>query len=131
MRNRDADAVPVPATDIEVSVAARLTGLKALVRGWRGAIAGMMEIEQLADLSMEIVTVYLAGELPPAAAAEVAEILRTEPWLRAAHGSLFAAWQAPNAEREVSDAEVDAAYGRFKAMRSARSRAGSSGRSGA
>jgi anti-sigma factor RsiW len=83
-----------------------------------------MTVEQIADRSMSIVTAYLAGELPPAMAAEVAKILRTEPWLRAAHAKLFAAWQAPNAERAVSDAETDAAYGRFKAMRTAKFGAG-------
>jgi hypothetical protein len=131
MRNRDANAAPVPATDIEVSMAAGLKGLKDLVGEWRGTLDAMMTVEQIAERSLSIVTAYLAGELPPAIAAEVSDILRTEPLLRAAHARLFAAWQAPNAERVVSDAEVDAAYGRFKALRTAKFGAGGGGTSGA
>jgi hypothetical protein len=120
MRNRDADAAPVPATDAEVSMAAGLTTLKDLVADWRLTMDVAMTVEQIAERTLSIVTAYLAGELPPAMAAEVTDILRTEPLLRAAHAKLIAAWQAPNAERAVSDGEVDAAYGRFKAMRAAR-----------
>ena len=120
MRNRDADAAPLSATDIEVSMAAGLTRLKDLVADWRRTLGMAMTVEQIADRSLSVVTAYLAGELPPAIAAEVAEVLRTEPWLRAAHANLFAAWQSPNAERAVSDTEIDAAYGRFKAMQTAR-----------
>jgi hypothetical protein len=131
MRNRDADAAPVPATDAEVSVAAGLTGLRDLVAYWRLKLDAAMSLEHIAERSLSIVTAYLAGELPPAIAAEVRSILRTEPWLQTAHAKLFAAWQAPNAERTVSDEEVDAAYGRFKAMRAARFGAAGPGPSGA
>lgn len=131
MRNCDADAAPVPATDADVSVAAGLTGLKDLVADWRLTLDTAMSVEQIAERSMSIVTAYLAGELPPAIAAEVRDILRAERWLRAAHAKLFAVWQAPNAERAVSDEEVDAAYGRFKAMRAARFGAAGPGPSGA
>ncbi len=124
MRNREADAATVSGTDIDVSMAAGLTGLKDLVSDWRRTLDGAMTVEQIADRSLSLVTAYLAGELPPAIAAEVADILRTEPWLRAAHAKLFAAWQAPNAERAVSDAEIEAAYGRFRAMRAAKFGAG-------
>ena len=131
MRNHDADAAPVPATDAELSTAAGLARLKGLVADWRLMLDVSMSLDQIAERSMSMVTAYLAGELPPAVAAEVADILRTEPLLRAAHAKLFAAWQAPNAERAVSSEEVDAAYGRFKAMRAAKSGGNASGPSGA
>lgn len=131
MHNRDADAAPVPATDAEALTAAGLTRLKDLVADSRRMLDVAMSLEQIAERSMSIVTAYLAGELPPAVAAEVADLLRTEPLLRAAHAKLFAAWQAPNAERSVSSEEVDAAYGRFKAMRAAKFGATGPGPSGA
>src|SRR4051812_16640942 len=70
--------------------------------------------ERIAERSMSIMTAYLAGEMPPEAAAQVEELLRTEPLLRETYAGLVAAWQAPNAERTVTAGEVDAAYGRFK-----------------
>ena len=130
MHNRDANA-PVPATDAEVLTAAGLTRLKELVADTRWTLDVAMGLEQIAERTMGIVTAYLAGELPPAAAAEVTNLLRTEPLLRIAHAKLFAAWQAPNAEREVSAEEVDAAYDRFKAMRAAKFGAPGRGTSGA
>ena len=130
MHNHDADA-PVPATDAEVLTAAGVTRLRDLVADSRRMLYGAMTVEQIAERSMSIVTAYLAGELPPAIASDVAEMLRTEPLLRAAHAKLFAAWQAPNAERVVSGEEVDAAYGRFKAMRAAKFGATGPGPSGA
>jgi hypothetical protein len=120
MRNHEADAAAVPLTDAELSSSDSLARLRELVAGWRHALDAAMSLEQIAERSMGIVTAYLAGELPPAVATEVEDILRTEPLLRAAHAKLFAAWQAPNAERAVSDDAVDAAYGRFKAMRAAK-----------
>ena len=127
MRNHDEGATPVPATNADVFVAAGLTRLKDLVADWHLTLNSAMAVEQIGERSLSIVTAYLAGELPPEIADEVADILRTEPWLRAAHAKLFAIWQAPNAERTVSKEEVDAAYGRFKAMRAAKFGGGGAG----
>lgn len=120
MHNRDADAAPVPATDAEAVTAAGVTRLKDLVADSRRMLGVAVSLEQMAERSMSIMTAYLAGELPPAIAAQVTDLLRTEPLFRAAHANLLAAWQAPNAERVVSGEEVDAAYSRFKAMRAAK-----------
>ena len=119
MSNLDGEAAPVTVTDADPAMAAGLARLKDLVADWRLTLDAAMAVERIAERSLSIVTAYLAGELPPAIAGEVTDILRTEPWLRAAHAKLFAAWQAPNAERAVSKEEVDTAYGRFEAMRAA------------
>ena len=80
-------------------------------------IATSTRVSDIAEELMPIMTHYLAGELPPDAAAEVTHALRVEPLMRKAFSSVVAAWQAPSAEREVTEAEVDAAYERFKALR--------------
>lgn len=77
--------------------------------------------ERIAQRSMSLMTAYLAGEVPPEAAAQVEELLRTEPILRETYAGLVAAWQAPNAEREVTTEEIDAGYARFKAQVAAKS----------
>ncbi|HEX7121503.1 MAG TPA: hypothetical protein VF178_03965 [Gemmatimonadaceae bacterium] len=86
-------------------------------RDFIAEIATSTRVSDIAEELMPFMTHYLAGELPPEAAAEVTHALRTEPLMRKAFGSVVAAWQAPSGEREVTAAEVDAAYERFKALR--------------
>ena len=87
---------------------------------WYAQSADEMVLKEVAERTMPIMTAFLAGELPPEMAAVVTNFLRTEPLMREAYAGLLAAWQAPNAERLVSDAEVNAAWERFKVMRDAR-----------
>jgi hypothetical protein len=126
MRNpssRDAAAADLDAATVGDATA--LDGVKRLFADFERLKAHVDSIalrERIAQRSMSIMTAYLAGEMPPEAAAQVEELLRTEPLLRETYAGLVAAWQAPNAEREVTSEEVDAGYARFKAKVAAKNK---------
>ncbi len=77
----------------------------------------MTPASDIAEETMPIMSAYVAGELSAEDEAEVTQALREEPAMRQAFASLVAAWQAPIGRLGVSEAEVDAAYERFKVLR--------------
>jgi len=114
------------AADLEAATAGEVTTLDAVKRFFadferlKAHVDGIALRERIAQRSMSIMTAYLAGEMPAEAAAQVEELLRTESLLRETYAGLVAAWQAPNAEREVTTEEIDASYARFKAKLAAK-----------
>ena len=114
------------AADLEAAPTGDATTLDGVKRFFadferlKAHVDGLALRERIAERSMSIMTAYLAGEMPPEAAAAVEELLRTEPLLRDTYAGLVAAWQAPNAERTVTPEEVDAGYARFKAKLAAK-----------
>jgi len=121
--SRDAAAAELDAAT--VGDATTLDGVKRFFADFerlKAHVDGIALRERIAERSMSLMTAYLAGEMPPEAAAQVEELLRTEPILRETYAGLVAAWQAPNAEREVTTEEVDAAYARFRSKVAAKNK---------
>jgi hypothetical protein len=132
MRNpnsRDAAADPDAPVDADVGSRGAVKRFFADFRALKLHVDDAASRERFAKQSMSTMTRFLAGELPPEIAAEVEAFLRDEPLVREIYAGLFAAWQAPNAERSVTADEVDAGYARFRAKVAAKSRAPENGAS--
>ena len=99
-------------TEAEVLATARR--LMDQLRSLKESASTAKAITKVRIEGMEVVTRYLAGELPPKLSKVVEDLLREEPALRAVFAQVLVAWQTPHVEREVSPAEVDAAFARFK-----------------
>ncbi len=73
-------------------------------------------VDDVSEKALGAMTAYLADVLPPEGCEMIDWMLETFPGFRLVYANLMTAWEAASTEREVTAAEVDAAYARFRLL---------------